>query len=329
MRILFYSTRDYEKPYLEAANRGIHELCFTDVRLSEETIRLALDFDVVSIFTSDEVTADLVSHLHNHHVRFIAVRATGYDNVDTRKASELGIRVANVPRYSPESIAEHAVAMMLALNRKLVQADRQVHQHNFTIDGLVGFTLHNKTVGIIGTGKTGAAVARILHGFGCTLLACDLAPDEQIVTAYGVKYTTPEDLCANADIITLHLPLNAKTRYMVNKNLISCMKKGVMLINTARGGILQTADVISCLDSGNIAYFGMDVYENEKGLFFYDHSHDELEDTMLKKLLSYPNVLVTPHQAFATDEALKAIAEITMATISNWSDAGHSINDIA
>ncbi len=329
MRILFYSTRDYEKPYLEAANRGIHELCFTDVLLSEETIQQAMDFDVVSIFTSDKVDADLVSHLYNHNVRFIAVRATGYDNVDTKKASEIGIRVANVPHYSPESIAEHAVAMMLALNRKLVQADRQVHQNNFTIDRLVGFTLHHKTVGIIGTGKTGAAIARILHGFGCTLLACDLHPDAELVAAYKVRYTTMEDLCTHADIITLHLPLTPPTHYLVNKGLMEQMKKGVMLINTARGGILCTEDAIGCIENGHIGYFGMDVYENEKGIFFCDHSQDEMEDTMLKKLMSFPNVLITPHQAFATAEALQTIAEVTLATINNWSEAGHSANDIA
>ena len=329
MRTIFYSTRDYERPYLEAANRGIHEQCFTDALLSEETIQQALDFDVVSIFTSDKVNADLLSHLYQHGVRYIAVRATGYDNVDILKASEIGIRVANVPHYSPESIAEHAVAMMLALNRKLVLADKRMHQNNFTIDGLVGFTLFNKTVGIIGTGKTGAAIARILHGFGCSLLAFDLHPDEELAANYKVRYTSLEELCANAAIITLHLPLHPQTRYIINKDLIAQMKKGVMLINTARGAILHTADAIDGIESGHIGYLGMDVYENEKGLFFYDHSHHEMNDSMLKKLLSFPNILVTPHQAFATDEALKAIAEMTIANINNWSEAGHSINDIA
>jgi D-lactate dehydrogenase len=329
MRILFYSTRDYEKPYLEAANRGVHELCFTDTLLAEDTLQQAMDFDVVSVFTSDKVTAGMLSDLYHHGVRYIAVRATGYDNVDIRKATEIGIRVANVPHYSPESIAEHAVAMMMALNRKLVLADRRVHQNNFTIDGLVGFTLLNKTAGIIGTGKTGAAIARILHGFGCSLLACDLHPDEELVSSYKVRYTGMEELCSNADIITLHLPLHPQTRYIINKELIAQMKKGVMLINTARGGILHTNDVIGGIESGHIGYFGMDVYENEKGLFFYDHSHHEVDDAMLKKLMSYPNVLITPHQAFATDEALKAIAEITIATINNWADVGHSVNDIA
>jgi D-lactate dehydrogenase len=328
MRILFFSARAYEQPFILSANNKRHALSFIDTRLSLETAGLANGFDAISVFTSDEVSAAVLEKLAELNVKYIAVRATGYDNVDITKAETKNIRVANVPAYSPQSIAEHAVAMMLVLSRNIVQSDQQVHQHNFKMDNLVGFTLHGKTVGIIGTGKIGAATIKILGGFGCRLLATDINPDQQLISDNRVTYTTVDELCAQSDIITIHAPLNQQTKYLINDALIGKMKKGVMLVNTSRGAIVHTAELIPHIESGQIGYLGMDVYENEKGIFFHDLSTKGLEDQLLKKLMSFPNVLITPHQAFATHEALQSIADTVFDNISEWASSGRCRNDL-
>jgi D-lactate dehydrogenase len=324
MKILFFSTKSFEAPYLEEAMKQFFETSYTRTRLSVETASLSKGYDVVSVFTGDDVSAPVVEALKNNGVRFIAIRAAGFDNVDIDKANESEIRVANVPAYSPNAVAEHAVAMMLALDRKLVLANQQVHDQNFTLDNLVGFDLYRKTVGIIGTGKIGSVVARILEGFGCRLLAFDLKKNQELERNYHVQYTDLHELCSRADIITIHTPLNESTRYMINKSLLQLMKKGIMLINTSRGGLINTSDLIKFLESGHIGYFGMDVYEKEQGLFFYDHSGTPLNDELLKKLMARSNVLITPHQAFATKEALTNIAETTFYTVERWSRGLHS-----
>ena len=318
MKILFYSTKDFEKGYLETANSDGFKIHFTTEPLSPETVDLAQGYNAISIFANDDASAPVIQSLKKNAVKYIAVRAAGYDNVDIDAANKAEIVVANVPDYSPYSIAEHSVLMMLALNRKIILSNQQTLQQNFTLDKLVGFDLHQKKIGIIGTGKIGGIVAKILHGFGCTILAHDVVEDPHLMSNYDVHYVALSSLLALSDIITLHIPLTKQTKYLINKETISQMKKGVMVVNTARGAIINTEDLIDALERGHIGYCGMDVYEKEKGIFFYDHSNKELNDPLLSKLMSLPNVLITPHQAFATQEALNNIAATTFKSFRSW-----------
>jgi D-lactate dehydrogenase len=311
--------KDFERPYLEEANLKEHDLVMINEPLTLDTATLAKDCDAVCIFTADDASAPVLSQLAQQGVRYLAVRAAGYDNVDLHAAAQLRIKVANVPAYSPFAIAEHAVSLMMALNRKTVVAGKQVQQYNFTLHNLVGFDMHRKTAGIIGTGRTGEAVAAILHGFGCRLLAYDVRKNKDLAQRFGVQYTDLATLCHESDIITIHAGLNEETRHLINKDVIRRMKKGVMLINVARGAVVNTADVADALDNGHIGYFGMDVYEHEKGVFFHDLRGKKMDDKLLCRLLRMPNVLITPHQAFATREALNNIAETTFYNLHCWS----------
>lgn len=312
MKMILYSFHAYEQPYFEKFNSKEQQLLFSDQMLSEKTASLSLGFDAVSLFANDNASAPVLELLHRNGVRFITLRSAGYNHVDLTKAKQLGIRVARVPAYSPFSVAEHAVTLILALNRKVIQSHSRVNQQNFSLNGLTGFDMNGKTVGIIGTGKIGSTIARILHGFGCKLLAFDPVQNEEIKQRYQVVYTDRETLYRSSDIITLHLPLNEQTHYFIDRTDIAQMKPGVMLINTARGGLVNTSEVIGGLKSGQIGYFGMDVYENEQQLFFEDHSQDILQDDMLARLMAFRNVLITAHQGFLTDTALRNICETTM-----------------
>ena len=328
MKIIFYSTKDFEKQYLDAHNNLGHSVHFAVEALSLATVEMAKGYDVISIFANDDASAPVIKALAKGSTKYIAIRAAGFDNVDIATANEMDIVVANVPDYSPNAIAEHAVLMMLALNRKIILADKQVRQRNFTLDKLIGFDLNQKTVGIVGTGKIGKIVARILHGFGCTILAYDTLEDQSLMNKYDVHYVELGTIYSQADIITLHLPLKKETAYMINESSIRQMKRGVMLINTARGGIVNTKDVLDALEQGKVGYFGMDVYEKEKGIFFYDHSNRTIQDTLLDRLMAHPNVIVTPHQAFATFEALTNIAITTFQSIDAWATGGLSENEL-
>jgi D-lactate dehydrogenase len=329
LKIIFYSTKDFEQPYLEAAKGMQENIVFFKEALSLKTAEKAKGFNVVSLFAGDDASSNVLEALYKNGVRFIAIRAAGYDNVDLQKAKELGIAVANVPEYSPYAIAEHAVALILALNRKIITADKQVHCQNFTTGNLIGFDLHGKTVGIIGVGKIGSILAKIMQGFGCRLLAYDINEDVALKEKYGLEYVDLPTLCHSANIISIHTALTPNTKYLINKKLIALMRQDVMLINTSRGGCVNTADVIEGLGNGHIGYYGTDVYENERGIFFYDFSEKELKDEMLKKLLAMPNVLLTPHQAFATKEALTNIADTTFYNIDCWKKNQHSKNELA
>lgn len=328
MKIILYSTKDFEKAFYQEANEMGHELTFVPEALDIYSAVLAAGEDVVSVFTADDVSAPVIEQLHRYGIRYIAIRAAGYDNVDIEKAVELGIKVANVPAYSPYAIAEHAIALMLALNRKLVIADRQVHRFDFRVDNLIGFDLHRKTVGVIGTGRIGSVVAHILHGFGCNLLGYDIVENEVLAGNYNLAYTDLKTLCAYSDIITIHTPLNKATRHMINKEVIESMKQGVILINTARGAVIDTGAVAEAVVKGRIGGLGMDVYEKERGLFFYNHSGTGMEDQMLRKLLNYTNVIITPHQGFATREALNNITAGTFYNINCWIDKRNSSNEL-
>lgn len=312
MKIAFYSAHNFEKPYFLKAAGKSHDLLWIEPRLSETTVLLAKDCPAVCIFVNDDGSAPVLRKLKEMGVRYLLLRCAGFNHVDLEVARELGIRVARVPEYSPYAVAEHTLALMLALNRKLVKAHNRVRDGNFSLDGLTGFDMHGKTVGIIGLGKIGKVLAQILHGFGCRLLVSDPLPDKEIGEKLGIRYTDTDTLCRESDIISLHAPLNEQTKYLINKERIGKMKKGVMLINSGRGGLIHTRDVIAGLKSGQIGYLGLDVYEEEKGLFFEDHSSDILQDDIIARLMTFPNVLITSHQAFLTDTALENIAEVTV-----------------
>ena len=312
MKTAIYSAHKFELEYFREANNGKHELVILEEALSENTVQLATGCQAVCIFVSDKATAPVLNRLFAMGIFFIALRSAGYNHVDVAEAKQLNIELARVPEYSPYSVAEHAVALMLALNRQLIHAHNRINELNFSLDGLTGFDMHGKTAGIIGTGKIGAQVARILFGFGCKVLAFDTIEDEALKKDYAVEYGDLKTLCTNSDIISLHLPLTDQTKHMIRKESIDWMKTGVMLINTSRGGLIQTADVVDTLKSGKIGYFGMDVYEEEEGLFFGDHSQEILQDDVIARLMTFRNVLITSHQAFLTDTALKNIASTTI-----------------
>lgn len=311
MKVAIFNIHSWEKEYLESANGGKNTLKMLDTYLSLDTVELAKGCDAISIFTEDDAAAPILDRLCELGVRFVALRSAGFNNIDVAHAQRLGIRMARVPEYSPNAIAEFTVAVILALNRKLIRTHYRIMEMNFSLNGLVGFDMNGKTVGIVGTGKIGRVVAKILHGFGCILLAYDVVEDPALIKEYGITYTDLDALCNQSDIITLHAPLTAETHHMICENRIVRMKKGVMLINAGRGGLVKTQDVIEGLKSGRIGYFGMDVYEEEKGLYFEDHSEDILQDDAMARLMTLRNVLISSHQAFLTDTALKNIARIT------------------
>lgn len=328
MKTALFSMHKFEKPFLEQANQGRHELLFFDTRLTKHTASFAKGCEAVSLFVSDDASASVLEVLSSSGIKYIVLRSAGFNNVDLQKTKDLGIRVSRVPAYSPYAVAEHAVALMLALNRNLIRAHHRISEGNFLLDGLTGFDMHGKTAGIIGTGKIGSVVAKILHGFGCNLLAYDAYPNEALVQQYGLQYTDLQTLCGDADIITLHCPLMEDTKYIINSKSIAGMKHGVMLINTSRGKLINTKDVVAALKTGQISSFGIDVYEEEEGLFFEDHSEDILQDDLIARLMSFRNVLITSHQAFLTDTALKNIADTTISNLNCFESGEACKNEI-
>jgi D-lactate dehydrogenase len=328
MRVTVFSTLAFERLFLEQANAGRHDLQLLAASLDDVTVALAQGSQAVCVFAPDKVSAPILEQLWPHGVRYVLVRAAGTDNVDLAAAHQLGLRVANVPDYSPYAIAEHAVALMLTLCRHLRQADQQLRANDFRLDQLIGFDLHGKTVGIVGTGRIGAVVARILHGFGCRLLGVDPAPSEKLRHRYDLHYVTLPELCAQADIISVHAPLTAQTHHLINAQVLSSMKRGALLVNTGRGGVLDTTAALRALASGQLGYLGLDVYEAEQGLFFGDHTRDPLHDPTFASLLTYPNVLITGHQGYLTREALTNIAEAVVASLDAWANGGTSAHEL-
>lgn len=318
MNITVFSTLTFERRFLEHANAGRHQLQFVESHLTADTAQEARDSQAVIIFSPDDASAPVLEKLAALGVRYVAIRAAGYDNVDLPAARKLELRVANVPEYSPYAIAEHAVALILTLCRHLRQADRQLRTNDFRLDQLIGFDLHGKTVGILGVGRIGEVVARILHGFGCQLLGVDLVPNEELTARYGMRYVALPELCAQADIISVHTPLNAQTRHLLDDELLGSMKRGVLLVNTGRGGVLDTAAALRALETGQLGFLGLDVYEGEKALFFADHRREPLLDETFARLLTFQNVFVTGHQAYLTHEALTNIADATLASLDAW-----------
>lgn len=318
MNVAIYSAKSYEKDFLDAANAGAgHALSYPDARLSTETAELARRCEAVSIFIEDDASAEVLKLLHEGGVRLIALRSAGFNHVDVAEAERLGMTLLRVPEYSPSAVAEHAVGLMLTLNRKFHRAYNRVREQNFALDGLMGFDMHGKTVGVVGTGSIGECVCRILTGFGCRVTAHDLQSNAAC-ESLGVEYMPLERLLGESNIITLHCPLTPATHHMIGEKALASMKSGAMLINTSRGGVIDTRALIAALKQGRIGSVGLDVYEEEGDLFFKDLSDTVVQDDVFIRLMTFPNVLITAHQAFFTREAVTAIARTTIANISGF-----------
>jgi D-lactate dehydrogenase len=315
MKIAMFDTRAYDRESFERANEGRHEITFFEPRLTSETARLAEGHQAVCSFVNDRLDAETFERLTEAGTRLVALRSAGYNHVDLHAAGRLGLPVVRVPEYSPHAVAEHAVALVLALNRKIHRAYARVREWNFSLEGLVGFDLHGKTVGVVGTGRIGRATAAIFHGFGCPVLAYDLRPDAGLESESWCRYVDLRELFEASDVVSLHVPLTPSTRHMVDAELLGAMKRSALLINTGRGALIDSRALIEALKRGSIAGAGLDVYEEEEGIFFRDLSNEMLKDDVLARLLTFPNVIVTAHQAFLTRDALDAIAETTLASV--------------
>jgi D-lactate dehydrogenase len=322
VKVAFFSVKPYDREFLLDANREhSFELVFFEHRLTPETCRLAHGFEAVCVFVNDRLGRDVLTSLARHGTRLIALRCSGLNNVDVHAAEALGVTVARVPAYSPHGVAEHAVALILSLNRKTHRAYNRVRDGNFSLEGLMGFELHGRTIGIIGTGNIGINMVRIMRGFGMNVLASDPSPRPECSSAGG-RYVPLEELFAHSDIISVHAPLTPATHHMINAGTLARMKRGVMIINTSRGGIIDTAAVIKALKTGRIGYLGLDVYEEEGDLFFEDLSEEIIQDDVFSRLLTFPNVIITGHQAFFTSNALRNIAETTLQNVSDFRRKG-------
>jgi D-lactate dehydrogenase len=319
LKVAIFDTHEFEREYFESANQvAKQDLTFFEVRLNEETVSLAFGFDVVCVFVNDRLNEEVVRALHAGNVRLIALRSTGFNNVDLDAAQRYRIPVVRVPEYSPYAVAELATALILSLDRKIHRAHQRVREGNFSLNGLVGFDLHGKTVGVVGTGRIGRVMARIMSGFGCRILANDLKPDEEVKRLPHTEYVDLQRLFQESDIISLHVPLTPSTRHLLNDQTFSMMKNGVIVINTGRGALIDTQALVLALKRGKIGYAGLDVYEEEDKIFFRDLSGQVLQDDCIARLLTFPNVLITSHQGFLTQEALQNIARTTLESVSDF-----------
>ena len=319
MKVAFFSTHEFERQHFIEANAGHgHELVFFEERLSSHTSPLAAGFPAVCIFVPDTLDAATIKTLAAGGTRLIALRTAGFNNVDLAAAEEYGLAVMRVPAYAPQAIAEHAVALIMTLNRRIHLAYNRVRDGNFKLDKLIGFNVAGKTVGIVGTGKIGEALARIMKGFGCEILGYDVYKNPACIEL-GMRYVELPELLEKADIVSLHCPLTPQTKHLINEKTLESMKPGSMLINTARGAIVDTRAVLEALKrQDRLAYYGLDVYEEEDQLFFQDHSATIIEDDVFERLTTLPNVIITGHQAFLTHEALAQIADVTLGNITDF-----------
>lgn len=318
MKVTFFSSKPYDKEFFDKVNQDFNfELDYFETHLGPHILNVVDHSDAVCAFVNDTLNAEVLESLSTKGVKYIALRCAGFNNVDLEAAKRLGMRVCRVPAYSPEAVAEHAMAMILTLNRKTHKAYNRVREQNFSLNGLMGFNLYQKTIGVIGTGNIGKAFAKIAKGFGAKILAYDIAESQELKDL-GIEYVSLDRLLSESDIISLHCPLMDSTHHLINRDSISKMKENVMIINTSRGGLIDTKAVIDGLKSKHIGYLGIDVYEQEEKLFFRDLSHTIIEDDTIQRLMSFPNVLVTAHQAFFTEEALHQIATSTLSSLSHF-----------
>ncbi|MCB0610227.1 MAG: 2-hydroxyacid dehydrogenase [Lewinella sp.] len=312
MKILFFSAKPYDKLFFDRFNEAHgFELEYYETHLGPHSLGLVQGAEAVCVFVNDKLNAEVMAALHEKGVRIVALRCAGFNNVDLEAAKKFGIGVCRVPAYSPEAVAEHAVAMILTVNRKTHKAYNRVREQNFSLNGLLGYNLSGKTVGVVGAGKIGKAFIRIMLGFGCKILAHDLYPDD-VLAGNGVAYVSLPELFQQSDIVSLHCPLTKDNRYLINREALSLMKPGVTIVNTSRGALLNTADIIHALKTKQVGALCIDVYEQEEKLFFRDLSSSIIDDDQIQRLMSFPNVLITAHQAFFTEEALTEIAQITL-----------------
>ncbi|MBF0486170.1 MAG: 2-hydroxyacid dehydrogenase [Candidatus Omnitrophica bacterium] len=320
MKIAFFSTKQYDREFFDRVNKDFgYEIVFFESRLKDRTAPLTKGFDAVCVFVNDEINAEVLKALNEAGVKLLLLRSAGFNNVDLCAAYYNKIRIARVPAYSPNSVAEHAAALMMSLNRKIVRAYNRVRDGNFSLEGLVGFEVHDKKIGIVGTGKIGVCFAKIMLGFGAEVLAYDPFVNPEL-ERLGVKYLPLEEVFKMSDVISLHVPLIPETQHLINEGSIKGMKKGVMILNTSRGALIDTSAVINALKSGQIGSLALDVYEEEANIFFKDLSGQVLQDDIFARLLTFPNVLITGHQGFFTDTALLHIAQTTL---SNMRDFEH------
>lgn len=317
MKIAVFSTKPYDREYLDKFNIGnTHELIYFEAPLNADTTNLAIGFEGVCIFVNDKIDKKTFDKLSDIGIKLIDLRCAGFNNVDLEAAAKHNIKILRVPAYSPQAVAEHAVALILTLNRKTHKAYNRVRESNFSLENLTGFNLYGKTVGVVGTGKIGAAFCQIMLGFGCKVIAYDITKSEKLI-AKGVEYKALNEVIESADIISLHCPLNVNTKHLFNREAFSKIKKGAMLINTSRGALIKTSDAIEALKKEQLGYLGIDVYEQEENLFFNDLSESIIIDDLIERLMAFHNVLITPHQGFFTKEALNQIA---LTTLKNFSD---------
>ena len=329
MHIIVYSTRPYDREFLIAANAdGRHALTFLETRLDATTAPTATGAEAVCVFVNDRVDVATLRQLHEAGVRLVLLRCAGFNQVDLATAESLGMAVARVPEYSPHAVAEHTVALALTLNRKVHRAHARVREGNFALEGLLGWDLHGATAGIVGTGKIGRCVARILAGFGCRLLAHDPRPHDEML-ALGVRYLPLPELLAQSRLVSLHCPLTPATHHLIDAAALARMPRGAMLINTSRGAVVDTRAVIGALKAGHLGSLGLDVYEEEADLFFRDLSGEVLQDDVFARLLTFPNVVITGHQAFFTSQALTAIAETTLANADTFMATGRPLHAVS
>ncbi|MFW5754725.1 MAG: 2-hydroxyacid dehydrogenase [Marinilabiliaceae bacterium] len=328
MKVAFFNTKSYDKEFFEQYVQDTDiELTFFDGTLNCETTELTRGFDAVCVFVNDQLHADVIEKLAEHGIKLIALRCAGFNNVDLESAEKHQIEIVRVPAYSPSAVAEHAVALILTLNRKTHKAYNRVRENNFSLERLTGFNLQGKTVGVIGTGKIGTTFCRIMNGFGCRVLAHDPYPRQDLKDE-GVVYTDKNELLEHSDIISLHCPLTPESKHLISKETINQMKPGVMLINTSRGALIHTKDAIKGLKKGKIGYLGIDVYEQEEDLFFRDLSENIIQDETIMRLISFPNVLITSHQAFFTREALEQIASTTIQNMLDFKNNRSLVNEV-
>jgi D-lactate dehydrogenase len=329
MKLAMFDTHDYEQQAFELANADVgHLIHFLEPRLTAHTATLAQGHDAVCAFVNDELTAPTIQQLRNVGVRLIVLRSAGYNHVDLMAAAALGLPVVRVPEYSPYAVAEHAVALTLALDRKLHRAYARVREWNFSLVGLVGFDLHGRTVGIVGSGRIGRQAARIFRGFGCRVLLADIKPDAAFAAEIGANYAPLPELYRESDVLSLHVPLNPSTHHMIDAPALAAMMPSVTVINTGRGALIDSRALIDALKQGRVGAAGLDVYEEEEGVFFQDLSNRVLQDDVLARLLTFPNVLVTSHQAFLTQEALASIAHVTLQNVTAFEHGSPLVNEV-
>lgn len=329
MKLAVFDTHNYDRLALETANEAFgHQLTFFETRLMDKTAKLAAGYPAICAFVNDRLDRPTLEQLREGGTRLIALRSAGYNHVDLKAAAELDLHVTRVPEYSPYAVAEHAVALILNLNRKIHRAYSRVREFNFSLDGLSGFDLHGKSVGVIGTGRIGRAFAEIMHGFGCQLRAFDISPRLSWADSIQLTYCPLDEVLRESDILSLHVPLTPETKHRVNATAFAAMKPGVMLINTSRGALIDTRALIDALKNGTIGSAGLDVYEEEEGIFFQDLSEYGVKDDVLARLMTFPNVLITSHQAFLTREALANIAETTLESVRDFERGEKLKNEI-